>query len=456
MSLRLTLNLIVGALTLLFVLAVMALQLRNMRESINEEVVAAHLVATQWLDRTLRRSAMQGAPALQLFLQSLGRVRSSDIVLFDEQGAELYRSPPSPYKAGRDAPAWFSSLVAPLPVVRSFEFPAGKVEVRSNASRAVLDAWDGMLRLAGAASALLVLANVAVFWWVGRTTKPFGHIVAALDRVQRGHFDTQLQALPGREAAAIGAAFNRMVGQLGEHIQTERRAAHAEAQLHSSRELTRWIDQHVEAERKLIARELHDELGQSVTAMRSLALSIEQRVAAQDAAAAQAARVIAAESSRLYDAMHGIIPRLAPLVLDNFGLVEALEDLAERTRRSHEGLTLVTTFALGDAPLHPELALTLYRAAQEGITNALQHGQAPAVGLRLDSDAQTVRLELVDQGRGLPADGWNRPGHYGLRWLEERVQSLGGTLTVQANLPQGVRLAVSLPLSSHLGPEPRA
>jgi two-component system sensor histidine kinase UhpB len=373
-------------------------------------------------------------------------VRSNDLTLLDTQGSELYRSPPSPYKAGRDAPEWFAALVAPQPSVQAFDFPGGKIEVRSNASRAVLDAWDGMLQLAGAALALLLLANAAVFWLVGRATRPFGKIVAALERVQGGRFDTTLGPLPGREAAAIGSAFNRMVGELNTHIETERRAARAEAQLHDSRELTRWLDQHVEQERRLIARELHDELGQSVTAMRSLARSIEQRVASHDAQSAEAARVIADESSRLYDAMHGIIPRLAPLVLDNFGLVEALNDLVERTRRSHAGVTIETQLDLGTAPLHPELALTLYRAAQEGITNALQHGQAQQIHLALRSDANEVTLELADQGNGLPAEGWRRPGHYGLRWLDERVQSLNGELRVQANTPRGTRLSVRVPL----------
>ena len=75
-----------------------------------------------------------------------------------------------------------------------------------------------------------------------------------------------------------------MVGELRGHIETEQRAVRAETQLSDSRELTRWIDQHVEQERRMIARELHDELGQSVTAMRSMALSIAQRVGARDAA----------------------------------------------------------------------------------------------------------------------------------------------------------------------------
>lgn len=446
MTLRLKINLIVGSLTILFTLVVMGLQLRSMRDSVHEEVVAANRVAAQLLNRTAWRYAAQGTTAMQLFLQGIGRVRSNDISLFDSTGQLLYRSPPSPYKVGRDAPDWFEALIAPTPSVQSIEFPDGRLEVRSNASRAVLDAWDYLFWLIVGALGMLVVVNAAVAWLVGRTVRPFAQIVGALNEVQAGRFDVALPALPGREAAAIGSAFNRMVGELGRHIETERRAARAEAQLSDSRELTRWIDQHVEQERRMIARELHDELGQSVTAMRSMALSIAQRVAPHDAAAEQAARVIADESSRLYDAMHGIIPRLAPLVLDNFGLSEALDDLVERTRRSQPGVTVHTRVALGEQPLPPELALTLYRAVQEGLTNALRHGEAGQVTITLSSDAEGVALTLEDDGRGLPPEGWQRPGHYGLRWLAERVETLRGTLAIEAVQPHGVRLAVQVPL----------
>jgi two-component system sensor histidine kinase UhpB len=286
-----------------------------------------------------------------------------------------------------------------------------------------------------------------VFWLVGRAVRPFARIVDALNLLQGGRFDVALPLLPGREAATIGAAFNRMVGQLQAHIETERRAVRAETQLSDSRELTRWIDQHVEQERHLIARELHDELGQSVTAMRSMALSIAQRVAASDPQCEQAARVIAEESSRLYDAMHGIIPRLTPLVLDSFGLTEALNDLAERTRRSHPGVAVDLRIDLAEAALPTETALTLYRAAQEGITNALAHGQAQRLALSVATQAGSVNLELRDDGRGLPPEGAQRSGHYGLRWLTERVQGLNGSVQLQAASPRGVSLRVSLPLT---------
>src|SRR5450631_3692749 len=113
MTLRLKINLIIGALTLLFMVAVIWLQLRSMRESVQEEVVAANRVAAQMLNRTVWHYVAQGTPAMLNFLQGMGRVRSNDITLFDLQGNELYRSPPSPYKAGREPPPWFDRLVSP-------------------------------------------------------------------------------------------------------------------------------------------------------------------------------------------------------------------------------------------------------------------------------------------------------------------------------------------------------
>ncbi len=304
-----------------------------------------------------------------------------------------------------------------------------------------------MLGLSGLA--LLFATNAIVFWVVGRTVRPFGQIVEALGRVEAGQMDVQLEPLPGTEAAAIGAAFNRMIGGVNARIEAERRAAQAESELSDRRDLARWIDRHLEQERKLIARELHDELGQSVTAIRSLAVSIAQRVASHDATAEQAARVIADESSRLYDAMHGLIPRLAPLVLDAFGLADALRDLAERTRRSQPQASVELQIALGDARLGSEATLALYRAAQEGMTNALRHGQARTLVVSLQAEADGARLEVRDDGQGL-APGWRDKaaedgGHYGLRWLAERVEALGGRLSIANQAPRGAQLQVWVP-----------
>jgi len=172
---------------------------------------------------------------------------------------------------------------------------------------------------------------------------------------------------------------------------------------------------------------------------------VAQRMQTLDAEAERAARLIADESSRLYDAMHGLIPRLTPLVLDNFGLADALADLAEQTRRSHAGVQLALAVDLGGASLSGDSALALYRAAQEGITNAVRHGRARRLELSVRAAPDGVHLSLRDDGVGLP-DGWQqRAGHYGLRWLRERVEALHGRLALGPAAPRGVELRVTLP-----------
>ncbi len=459
MSLRLKINLIVGLLTALFVAVVLVLHVRNLRDSVGEEVVAANRVAVQMLQRTVWLYTSQGTAGMLGFLQGVGRVRANDIRMVGLDGRELYRSPPSTYKAGRDAPAWFAALITPQVKAELISFPGGHIEAAPNASRAVLDAWDNLVQVVGIATALLAGVIGLVTWLVGRAARPFGAILRAIGEVQAGRFDTSLPALPGREAGAIAVAFNRMVAQLRDHIETEKRAVRAETKLSDSREIARWVDRHVEDERRLIARELHDEFGQSVTAMRSVALAVAQTAKGRDDdTTARSATLIADEALRLYDAMHGVIPRLAPLVLDSFGLAEALDDLVQRTRAAHPGLGLVATHDIEGMAIDPDAALALYRGAQEGLTNAIQHGQATRVTIALerehtgaaDGARAGIRLVVDDNGRGLPSEGVRRPGHYGLRWLGDRAESLGGRLEVASGIAEGdprsgTRLVLHLP-----------
>jgi two-component system sensor histidine kinase UhpB len=446
MTLRLKINLIVSVLTLLFAAALVAQEFDDERQSVREEVVAANRVAAQLLNRLVWEYSSQGPQRLLSYLRGMGRVRSNDITLFDAAGHALYRSPPPSYKAGRDAPQWFERLVSPPPSTQAIALPDGTLEIRANASPATLDAWDQFVVLVGESLLLLLVANTTVFWLVGRAVRPLGRIVDALNTLEGGRFDVTLPPLRGTEAAAIGVAFNRMMGALRHNIETEQRAALAERQLCENRKLTRWIDARLEQERRSIARELHDELGQSVTAIRSMALSIAQRAATVDAESRAAANVIADESSRLYDAMHGLIPRLTPLVLDKLGLEEALRDLVDRTRRSQPGLRIELHADLGETPAPPDAALTLYRAAQEGITNALRHGQATALHVRLEATDDGMTLEVVDNGHGLARDWSADDGHHGLRWLAERVEALDGRFALDAVEPHGARLVVRVPL----------
>jgi two-component system sensor histidine kinase UhpB len=251
-----------------------------------------------------------------------------------------------------------------------------------------------------------------------------------LARVQQGDLGFRLPPLAGYEAQAIGAAFNRMAQGVQDKVSAEQKALEAEARLEERRELASMADQRVEEERRLIAHELHDEFGQSVTAIRSLAVAIKNRVEAKDAETADVARLISDEAGRLYDAMHGLIPRLTPLTLDTLGLSDTLENLVRDWQRRHPETVLHLTRELKQE-LNPTVALTVYRVVQESVINALRHSQALRIDIEVISDEQRIRVTVADNGVGLPAD-WLRAGHYGLRGLKDRVDQLGGNFSIGA------------------------
>ncbi len=149
--------------------------------------------------------AAQGTPAMLAFLQGVGRIRSNEVTLFDAAGRELYRSPPSPYKAGRDAPDWFVDADHTAhDASRRSQFPDGKLEVRANASRAALDAWDHCVDLvAGALAAAGGRQRAGVLAGRPRGASRSAQIVDALDAAGgRATSTSSLPALHGIEANA--------------------------------------------------------------------------------------------------------------------------------------------------------------------------------------------------------------------------------------------------------------
>ncbi len=276
MKLRTRLNLVLTGVTAIFLAVLVADEIRDTRSSVREEIEAANRVAAQVLGNLiLTYSAAGGTAQVQQMLQRLGHVRANDITLRDPAGKLLYHSPPPVYKAGREAPAWFAHLLEPRPVRQMFTLgDAAQVVIDAQPSRAILDAWDDLTRLLAIASAMLIVLGALAFWLVDRALAPFPVIVGGLERLQRGELTYRLPPLRGAEARAIGAAFNRMAQAVEDNVQAEREAREARTRLEERRELALLIEQSIEEERRLIAHELHDEFGQSVTAIRSLAMAI--------------------------------------------------------------------------------------------------------------------------------------------------------------------------------------
>lgn len=444
-SLRLRLNLIVACLMGLFIATLVWQQIDNTRASVREEIVASNRVATQLLERVSWIVTRGGPQAMLGFLEQLGRVRANDITLSNDAGQVLYRSPPPVYKKGRNAPDWFTALVLPPLQRQVIAIAGGTMTIEADPSRAILDGWEDLEQLAMAAAVALLLIHLAVFWAVGHTLKPFGQIVQALARMQRGDYSHRLAPLPGREAGLIGDSVNR----LGEAIETnvqQRIAAHdTERRLAESREWAHRVEQRLEAERREIASELHDELGQSVTAIRSLARSLASRLPEADATGREAALLIDSEASRLYDAMHGMIPRLTPLELAPLGLPDALNDLVSGLRQRHPGWQLSLQVSDMGTPLTASAALVAYRVAQEAMNNAIKHSGGSHICVTLNrSDPHHMSLFIDDDGHGLPPPE-QRPARFGLTSLRERVLGLGGWFEAGVRPEGGTRIQAMLP-----------
>jgi two-component system, NarL family, sensor histidine kinase UhpB len=446
MRLRTRLNLLVAALSAAFVIVLIAAEIEAARDSVREEIEAANRVASQLLGQLTILYAKIGGPDLVLqFLDQLGRVRANEVYLVSAGGEVLYRSPPPSYKAGREAPAWFARLFSPQSARETYELRGGvHMVVEAQSSRAVLDAWDKIVRLSTVGAVMLIIVNGVAFWSVARLFKPIPVIADGLERLERGDLAFRLPPLPGSEANAIGSAFNRMAAALEDKVRAERQAREAEARLEERREMASLADQRVEEERRLIAHELHDEFGQSVTAIRSLALAIAAQ--AGDDASADTARLISDEAARLYDAMHSLIPRLAPLSLDALGLSATLENLVRDWQRRHVSMTIDLEHKL-PADLGSSVALAVYRVVQEGLINALRHAQATRISIVVDGTEERIRVSVSDNGIGLPAD-WARPGHFGLRGLTDRVAQLGGKFEVRSEGTRGTHLAAEIPLKA--------
>lgn len=446
MKLRTHVNLIVASLSAAFIVMLLWIELDRTRRAVHEEIAAANVVATRLLSRVAETYGAGNDRGVRAFLEELGRVRANEIALLGPDGEVLYRSPAATYKAGRKAPAWFERWLMPQTPPHVVELHDGsRLIVEANASRAILDGWDDGIQLLWAGGLAFVAINALVFWLVGRAVAPLPVIAEGLRRIEDGELEHRLPPLRGQEAAAIGAAFNRMAESVQERWRAERKVREAEARLEERRELDRLIEERLNEERQLIARELHDEFAQSVTAIRTLAVVVAGQQSS-DSRAGEAARLISAEAGRLYDAMHGLIPRLAPLALDTLSLAETLEGFVKEWRRRHGSLEFQLRHEL-PGEINASVSLAIYRIVQEGVTNAVRHAQPKRIDIEIRAESDRVVVRVCDDGIGLPQD-WADRGRFGLRGLRERVAKLDGEFTVHNRAHGGVELFAAIPLGT--------
>jgi len=222
----------------------------------------------------------------------------------------------------------------------------------------------------------------------------------------------------------------------------------------SNRDLARQLILAQENERRALARELHDEVGQDCTAIRADATYILRARPDDGAGITASAQRIAATSERLYALVKRMLRQLRPMTLDSLGLVPALQELCEHWEEQTGVSCGFFPFAVPDE-LDDPTCITLFRLVQEGLTNAGRHANASQVRVELrrgDSGRQLL-LRIEDDGCGLPADGdsdssKHRQAGFGLTGMRERVAGLQGQLCISSSPGQGVRIEAILPMEA--------
>jgi PAS domain S-box-containing protein len=204
-------------------------------------------------------------------------------------------------------------------------------------------------------------------------------------------------------------------------------------------------------ERAALARELHDEFGQLLTAAKLSASSL--RSMALEGLPAARQQQHAEKAANLCDvldmALHGVrnvATQLRPPALDQLGLARALEGLAAQIER-HAGLTCVVTIdkATRARVFGPVEGAALYRMVQELANNVARHAAASTVRIDLTTADGVVQLVVSDDGRGFPPDGQRPAGTLGLKGLRERVELLGGRITIDSRPAAGTSVHVTIP-----------
>ena len=202
-----------------------------------------------------------------------------------------------------------------------------------------------------------------------------------------------------------------------------------------------------EKERSAIARELHDELGQVLTALRIDTVWLKSRLKQTDEEAAGRVSTMCDLIDKTIEEVRGLALRLRPGVLDNLGLVDALEwYTADFERRTG----IACLFERGDTPHIPEtVATAAYRITQEALTNVARHAAATRVFVILQNSSNILKLTAVDDGCGFNPNEVSEMEALGLVGMRERAALVGGVLEVQSDAGKGTRVVFKVPIGGH-------
>jgi two-component system, NarL family, sensor histidine kinase UhpB len=254
-------------------------------------------------------------------------------------------------------------------------------------------------------------------------------------------------------APLVDPASDQVIGEICSmrDITEHKRVQQAELELAQNRKLTQLTQSRLEEERRAIARELHDELGQCVTAIKTIGTAIANRQGDTAPDVQENAKTIVSVASHIYDVVHGIIRQLRPTALDHLGLSEALADTVNTWKGRHPEVDCELNLETDIDGLDEAINITVYRIIQECLTNVIRHASASRVGVRVSRVADAslgdaVEVAVGDDGKGLAQRNETESTRFGLMGMRERVEALGGRFRLDSLAGQGVTVMAVIPV----------
>jgi len=343
-------------------------------------------------------------------------------------------------------PAWFVTLVHPettaVNVPISIHGKPGSLVITSHPDDEMNEIWDGIVTQLLVGSAIAIALFLLTMMVVSRALAPLQSLSEAMTNIEAGAYDTYVKPAGSPELATICAKLNHLAATLGDAVEQKRRLAETAVSLQ-------------DAERKEIARELHDEFGPYLFALRAHASSLMRTANAPEPntdALRRHGDAILEQINALQQFNRRVLERLRPVGLAELGLSQAIGALLRLWSESHPEVAIDTTISRSLGETSETAQLTIYRIIQEALTNVFRHARAthveitvtPAPSRQAGSapvDTGAVAVSVRDNGDGLPV---NHKQGFGMIGMRERVLALGGTMTV-ASTHHGVTVEALVP-----------
>ena len=371
---------------------------------------------------------------LELLVGDFDGNRHVQAFLMNEQGLSIARSmlliPSDP------SPLWFNHLIAREPQVVHLILPPpfaryGSILLSTDSHNEIDEVWDDLRVTLTILTLFCILVLALVYVTLGRPLALLQKMTAAFRLVGRGDYSPRIEEKGAPEIVDLSHCFNDMVARLAN---TEQQNVKLQQQLANVQE----------EERADLARDLHDEIGPLLFALNIDVSTLQRHIGVGREQTASRLEAIAGAIAEIQVHVRSMLGKLRPAVLLDLGLDQAVDNLVGFWSKRRRDVRIAVD--LDCESFGEKLDATIYRVFQEGLNNALRHGNPTLVELKAKiDDEQHVTVVVRDDGSGLSADD----GHfgYGLLGMRERVELLGGSLEISNRADgRGVIVVATLPL----------